>query len=177
MDATRESRVEAPPGDWQVRRLLDAGSAREGLAILREANAWATANGMRVWNDAELHEAEFERAAAAGELILGFEGPRAAATMLLQAADAVYWPEAEPGSALYVHKVAVRRAFAGRGWLPRLIDFAVQEARGRAIPFLRLDTIHRPKMQALYEQLGFRLLVEEPMTRYGRLIIRLERRL
>jgi GNAT superfamily N-acetyltransferase len=176
MDAPRDSRDEAPAGARQLRRVRDAASARVGLAILREAAAWAAASGIAVWEPAELREAEFEAAAAAGELILGFEGASPAATMLLQSADAVYWPEAEPGSALYVHKVAVRRASAGRGWLPRLIEFAAQEAHQRAIPFLRLDTVHRPKMQAMYEDLGFRVLAEEPMTMYGRRIIRLERR-
>jgi len=124
----------------------------------------------------ELRDAEFQAAAAAGELILGFEGSEAAATMFLQSADAKYWPEAEPGSALYVHKVAVRRASAGRGWLQRLIYFAAREARDRGVPFLRLDTVHRPKMQAMYEELGFRVLVEEPIVMYGQQMIRLERR-
>jgi GNAT superfamily N-acetyltransferase len=176
MTASYDSAPKAPGGDPELRRVFDAASATRALAILREAAAWAAQAGIGVWSQEELRETDFLAAAAAGELVLGFERGEAAATMLLQTADPVYWPEAEPNSALYIHKVAVRRASAGCGWLPRLIEFAERDARGRGLPLLRLDTIYRPKMQAMYERFGFVLLVEEPLLRYGRRVIRMERR-
>jgi GNAT superfamily N-acetyltransferase len=176
MSATHDSGPNAPGSDPELRRVFDAANANRALAILREAAAWAAQAGIGVWSQDELRESDFLAAAAAGELVLGFERGEAAATMMLQTVDPVYWPEAEPDSALYIHKVAVRRASAGRGWLPRLIEFAEQDARERGLPMLRLDTIHRPKMQAMYERFGFVVLVEEPLSRYGRRMVRMERR-
>jgi len=128
-----------------------------------------------VWNDSELKEQDFRSAAAAGELVMGFERDCAAATMLLQSSDAVYWPEAAPNTALYLHKIAVRREFAGRGWLTRLIDFAAGEARDRGIGRLRLDTLCRTPVEQLYARHGFAVLDEAPFVVRGRLMVRMER--
>ena len=159
-----------------VRRVA-AGSAGDAVAILLEAAAHFAARGIEVWTADELHEADFAAAASAGELYLGYAGRHAVATMLLQSADPVYWPEAAPGSALYIHKVAVRRAAAGGGWLNQLIGHAVREALLREVPFLRLDTLEGPVLRSLYERLGFAALVEPPIEARGRRLIRMERRL
>jgi len=158
-----------------LRRARGVDEAHAALAVLREAAAWASAAGLGMWEPAELREADYEAAAAADELVIGFEGEVIVATALLQTVDTVYWPEARPGAALYVHKVAVRRIAAGHGWLARLIDFAAEDARARGIPLLRLDTVLRPKLRAMYEAFGFRVLEEPPLTVYGRRVIRLER--
>jgi GNAT superfamily N-acetyltransferase len=151
--------------------------ATEAIAILREAIAWAKSRGIYVWNSAELHERDFVVAAQAGELVMGFSGHRAAATMLLQSSDNVYWPEAPRGSSLYLHKIAVRRAFAGHGWPGQLIDFAANDAREQGVHRLRLDTLPGPRLTALYARHGFVALDEPPMMVEGRLMIRMERAL
>jgi GNAT superfamily N-acetyltransferase len=156
-------------------RRVPVAAAREALAIIREAAAWATARGTGVWELPELCEDAFEAAARRSELVVGYAGETPAATMLLQTEDPVYWPDEAPGSALYVHKVAVRRAYAGQSWLARLIDFAVEDATRNGIPRLRLDTILRPRLQSLYEQHGFRLIQEPPLLIAGRSMIRMER--
>ena len=106
----------------------------------------------------------------------GFEEPGESmlACMLVQRADPLYWPEAPPGAALYIHNVAVRRAAAGRGWLPTLIDWARVEARRAAVPLLRLDTLPEGRLPSLYEGLGFRAVDREPVDVTGRPVIRME---
>jgi GNAT superfamily N-acetyltransferase len=151
--------------------------ATEAVAILREAIAWAESHGIYVWNSAELHERDFASAAELGELVMGFSGQLAAATMLLQSSDDVYWPEAPPGSSLYLHKVAVRRAFAGQGWPRQLIEFAANDATNRGVHRLRLDTLLGPRLPALYARHGFVVVDEPPMLVAGRLMIRMERAL
>jgi GNAT superfamily N-acetyltransferase len=157
-----------------VRRaaVAEAGAA---LSILLEAAAWGAARGTDIWSEQELRAIDFRAAAAAGELALGFEGSDAVATMLLQRVDPIYWPDDPPGLALYLHKVAVRRANAGRDWLSRLIEFAVAEARLRGINLLRMDTILRPHLQSMYERHGFAVVVEPPLIMSGRQMIRMER--
>ena len=148
---------------------------RDAVAIIREAAAWAAARGIDVWAPHEIREEAFEASARKAELLIGFADATPAAMMLLQTEDAVYWPNEPPASALYLHKVAVRRSFAGQGWLARLIDFAVAEANSAGISRLRLDTILRPKLRSMYEQHGFRMLEEEPMLVNGKQMIRMER--
>ncbi len=151
--------------------------AREALGILREAAAWALGRGVDVWADAELREWDFVAAAELGQLLMGFSGDRSAATMLLQTSDPVYWPDAAPNTALYLHKIAVRREFAGHGWLSHLIEFAVNDARDRGVPWLRLDTLCRSPLEELYARHGFAALNEPPIVMGGRLMIRMEREL
>jgi GNAT superfamily N-acetyltransferase len=149
--------------------------AAQALGVLREAAAWAISRGVEVWADTELREQDFVTAAGLGQLVMGFCGGRPAATMLLQPSDSVYWPNAAPHSALYLHKIAVLREFAGRGWLGLLIDFAANDARDRSIPHLRLDTLCRSPLQDLYARHGFAAIDEAPLVVHGRLMIRMER--
>src|SRR5712671_667204 len=94
----------------QARHCAGPAAAAAAVAILREATEHFARRGIVVWTREELRESEFVAAAAAGELVLGYCGEEPAATMLLQTLDPRYWPEAAAGTALYVHKVAVRRA-------------------------------------------------------------------
>jgi GNAT superfamily N-acetyltransferase len=156
-------------------RFADVAEGETALSILLEAAAWGAARGTDVWSEAELRSIDFAAAARARELVIGHEGTAPAATMLLQTSDPIYWPDDAPGDALYVHKVAVRRAFASRDWLTRLLEFATTAARGRAIGRLRLDTILRPRLKSMYERHGFITIVEKPLVRNGRQMIRMER--
>jgi len=170
-DAPRRNPAEYRP---TIRRVPVAGAA-DALAIIREAAAWAAAQGTTVWEPHELPHEMFAEAARRAELVIGFADDVPAATMLLQTADPLYWPGEPPGAALYLHKVAVRRAYAGQSWLSRLIDFSVDEATRQGIRRLRLDTALRPKPRSLYERHGFRALVEPPLVIAGRQMIRMER--
>ena len=97
--------------------------------------------------------------------------------MRLQTEDALFWPNDAPGEALYIHKVAVSRSHAGRGWTKRLIDFAVDAAQRLEIPHLRLDTVPIARMLKIYQDLGFEIVDTEPQDFDGRSLMRLQRRL
>jgi len=151
--------------------------ADEAISILREAAAWALSRGVDVWRLDELLEPDFREAALRGELVMGFRGSHPAVTMLLQSSDPIYWPEIPRGTSLFLHKIAVRRACAGQGWLGRLIDFAAQNARQRDIAWLRLDTLHGSPLRQLYEAHGFTAIEEPPLMHLGRAMLRMQRRL
>jgi GNAT superfamily N-acetyltransferase len=156
-------------------RRVTAAEVHDALMIIREAAAWAAARDLDVWSERELRYDLYLEAARRSELVIGYADAVPVATMLLQSEDPIYWPEAAPGSALYVHKVAVRRAYAGQSWLTRMFGFAVAEAAGAAIPALRLDTLLRPKLQAMYEGEGFTRLAEPPLVVGGKQMIRMQR--
>jgi GNAT superfamily N-acetyltransferase len=116
---------------------------------------WLEARGEKLWDSNEISEADVRGHAEQRELVLGFENGRPVACLYLQAEDPLYWPEARAGEALYVHRLAVCRAQAGRGWSRRLLDWSADETRRRGRALLRLDTELRPKLMALYEGAGF----------------------
>jgi GNAT superfamily N-acetyltransferase len=151
--------------------------AADALAIVREAAAWALGRGIEVWNPAELREQDFLEGARLRELVLGFDQDRAVVTMLLQRSDSLYWPEIAAGTSLFLHKIAVRRAHAGKGWVDRLLEFAADEAHRLGIRWLRLDTLYQSPLRRLYERLGFAVVEEPPLTIRGRQMIRMERAL
>jgi len=156
-------------------RLVGAEYASDAVSILKEAAAWALSRGIVVWRTDELLEQDFRGAALLGELVMGFNDGQAVATMLLQSSDPIYWPEIAPNTSLFLHKIAVRRAHAGRGWLGRLVEFADQTARGSDIRWLRLDTLHGSPLRNLYEQQGFCVIDEPPVMHLGRPMIRMQR--
>lgn len=98
---------------------VDHEFAAADLAILRDAADWASGHGIEVWSDAELSDQDLQKEARLGQLVMGFSGRQAAAAMLLQPSDPIYWPTIAPNTSLYTHKIAVRREFAGERALCR----------------------------------------------------------
>jgi len=96
--------------------------------------------------------------------------------MYLQHEDTLYWPNAAPGSAYYVHRLAARRAQTGQGWSRRLLDWAADKARHDGRNFLRLDTEIRPRLLQHYEACGFVRFDSEPIQVGPHRVLRFERR-
>ena len=139
-----------------------------------EAAAWQHANGKPGWSPHEIDLEAARRRIADGELHIGFEAGAAFGCLALQADDAVYWPEAPAGAALYVHKLAVGKAFKGRNLGARLIADAAHRAVGRGRP-LRLDCAPEPRLMAYYESCGFKRVEAAAVYRDGFWVVRYER--
>jgi ribosomal protein S18 acetylase RimI-like enzyme len=78
-----------------------------------------------------------------------------AATMALQWEDELWWGPQRP-IAGYVHRLAVRRQFAGQHLGEYLLDWAAQQIRAAGRSRLRLDcTEHNSGLRRYYERLGF----------------------
>ena len=150
---------------WGVRRVY-GDEALEAIDILHEVSVWTSAFGEPVWPLGGFTAEELARVAAAGEQIGGFEGAQMVACMRLQEKDPIYWPDDPPGEALYLHKLAVRRAASGKGWTARLVGWAVEECRRKGARALLLDTLAIEKLLHHYEAVGFRL-VDETSERVG----------
>lgn len=157
-------------------RLAEKSDGAMALAILREAALWSAALGPPVWKPEDFSLEEQVGAAAAGDLVGGFDAQGLAACMRLQLRDEVFWPDDPFGEALYVHKVAVARRAAGRGWLSRLLDHAEEWARLQGAIALRLDTLPHARMVRLYTDIGFEAVDAEPRRFGERFMIRFERR-
>jgi len=160
---------------WYIAH-ADPSEAGAAVEILREVSQWLHDLGKPLWPLDAFDVDAYREAAAAKQLILGYDISGPVAAMLLQQNDDVYWPQAKPGEALYVHKVAVRRAAAGQRWSARLIAWARTEARLHGAQFLRLDTANRRALLSLYQNLGFRIVDAEPQAVGNLSVYRLELR-
>jgi protein-tyrosine phosphatase len=77
------------------------------------------------------------------------------ATFALLWDDPAFWGE-QPPDAGYVHALAVRRAYAGRGLGERLLDWAEAQAAAAGRGYLRLDCMSdNAVLREYYERLGF----------------------
>jgi GNAT superfamily N-acetyltransferase len=129
------------------------------LELLREARAWHEQQGVDVWR-------EFDRARIAADVTAGCvyvarNDVGICGTVTLVDSDALVWGE-ERGDELYVHKLAVARAQAGRGIGAAILRWAQQLARERGKRRLRLDTWDgNRKMRDYYERQGFRHVRDE----------------
>ncbi|MDR2686233.1 MAG: DNA-3-methyladenine glycosylase [Oscillospiraceae bacterium] len=141
-----------------------AGDVDAAIDIMREAARWQIGRGTPLWGLETLTRARLDN--PAGEFIVAWADgtqrsdgapPHAAACCLLSFEDKLFWPEIPAGASGFLHKLAVRRKFAGTGVAARLAAHAERLCREKGVPMLRLDTdLRRPKLCAIYEGLGFR---------------------
>jgi hypothetical protein len=96
-------------------RVATAEQAAVVSDILAEAAAWLDGSGRHMWRDDELDPRHIADDVAAGLFVIAWSGTDAAGTMKFQLEDPLFWPDLPPGEATYIHRLAVRRAFAGGG--------------------------------------------------------------
>src|SRR5665213_805523 len=84
-------------------------------SILNEAARWLEQAGMPLWQEDELAPANIAADVRAGLFfLLGYSGD-AAGTVKFQLDDPMFWPDASRQDAAYIHRLAVRRRYAGTG--------------------------------------------------------------
>jgi GNAT superfamily N-acetyltransferase len=157
----------------EVRRVY-GDAALEAIDILREASLWTARFGRPIWPLDSFTVEEHRALASAHEQIGGFEDSKMVACMRLQTRDEIFWPDDPSGEALYLHKLAVRRASSGKGWTARMVEWALDECRRQNARALRLDTVANSKLPVFYESLGFRLVDGPPIVIDEMDIVRLE---
>jgi|SRR6516165_9821649 GNAT superfamily N-acetyltransferase len=157
--------------------------AREGLSavpeadsLIREAADWLIAKGEPLWGPNEICFEELKRVAKEDELVIGRLAGEAVACMYLHNEDALFWPHVRPGEAFYVHRLAVKRKHAGRGFAHAMLAWAEEEARTKGRAFLRLDCEPRPKLMALYKSADFSPIDAQPVEITGHYVVRHEKR-
>lgn len=116
------------------------GDAGTVAALWDDARSWLAEIGSDQWQY-PVRAARVAASIAAGEcwIVDGDTGPVATVT-LDGHADPDFWTEADdPGSALYVHRMVVRRSAADAGLGGALLDWASRHAAGAGRSWLRLD--------------------------------------
>jgi GNAT superfamily N-acetyltransferase len=127
--------------------------------MLDEATAFVRTKGRDQWA-VPYPEDKLRAAVEDGTLYVVDVDGEPAATFTLLLDDPKFWGERLP-DAVYLHKLAVRRAFAGRGLGVQVVDWVVEEAKRLGRGFVRLDCQRDlPGIRDYYERLGFELRSE-----------------
>lgn len=131
----------------------DSGTVAE---ILSEAARWLDQRGMPMWRADELLPSHVAADVDAGLFFIAECDGAAAGVMKFQLADKLFWPDVPQTESAFVHRLAVRRRFAGGGVSSDLLNWAVVRARSLGRSYLRLDCeASRAKLRAVYERFGF----------------------
>jgi ribosomal protein S18 acetylase RimI-like enzyme len=122
-------------------RRADAADLPGVLALLAEAAAWLNGRGVRQWPAGGFPAGRIIPLIERGDMyLLDGEGGPIATVALDGHADPEFWTaQDDPGSALYVHKLAVARGHSGRGLGEALLDWAGLRAVAAGRRWLRLD--------------------------------------
>ncbi len=125
--------------------------------ILAEAADWLERRGEAMWRLDEIAPEQVAADIAARLFFVAWCNDDAAGTLKLQLEDALFWPDLQDGAAAYVHRLAVRRRYAGGAVSAALLLWAAGEARRLGRRVLRLDCeASRASLRAVYERFGFR---------------------
>lgn len=129
------------------------------VQLLTQAARWVEQlDGTVMWVEGELDEDAVRAEVGAGMFVLAESGRQAVGTLRFQLEDRLFWPDLDASESAFVHRLAVRRDFAGGGVSTALLLWAVDRARTLGRRYLRLDCdAERSRLRALYERFGFRL--------------------
>lgn len=140
---------------------LTRGDLTTASGILTATAARLAERGEGLWPVSSLTPERLARHYPPESWRVAWHGGQAVGAFALLDADPLFWPEDQPGDALYLHKLGVHPDAQGRGLAHRLLAEAAQETREAVRSFLRLDTAaSRPKLRALYGAAGFRAVDE-----------------
>ena len=138
-------------------RQATARDLDEVAGILHEAAHWLEESGMAMWRDDELLPIRIAEDVRSGLSFLAECDGEAAGTVRFQLEDKLFWPDVLQDDSAFIHRLAVKRRFAGGEISSALILWAIARTHALGRRYLRLDCIASPpRLRALYERMGFR---------------------
>jgi len=138
------------------------GEVDEAISIMREAARWLINIGKPMWMIEDICREKIKNPPEEF-IVLKVKGIGVAA-MTLSFYDPFFWPNINKGDSGFIHKLSIRRAFAGKGYAQKLIDKAKKLCQEKGVSFLRLDCdFHREALCRFYERAGFKLVKQDIM--------------
>jgi len=127
-------------------------------AVLREAAQWLIDQQMPLWAVSDFSDESVQQDVDRGLYVAAKMDGAVVGVVRFQREDLIFWPDAEPGTSAFLHKLAVRRAWAGQGISAALLGHAREHARSLGLSYVRLDCVaDRRSLRRLYEGFGFTL--------------------
>jgi ribosomal protein S18 acetylase RimI-like enzyme len=142
------------------------GEVDNAIVIMREVAKWCIEADLNMWRLEELTREKLMENIKEENFCIGRIKDEYAASMILQWYDPYFWPNIKQNESGFVHKLCVRRKFAGMNLSKKMIEYAINECRKKGIGYLRLDTNgDNSKLCEIYEELGF-IQVEKIKLRF-----------
>lgn len=118
----------------------------------------AELDGTTMWVEGELTDDRVALEVEAGFFFVAECDGGIAGAVRFQLEDELFWPDLDTDDSAFVHRLAVRRRYAGQGVSTALLGWAAALARSLGKRYLRLDCDEeRSRLRAVYERFGFRL--------------------
>lgn len=135
--------------------------------ILLDAVNWMSESGLQnQWNEMNVKWSNLSKSYKVNDFYIAYHNDLPVGCMALTDYDQTYWPNIPKGESLYLHKLAVKRLYAGKGFSKELIDYTKNLALQKCINTIHLNcNQHRKKLREIYENEGF-ICVKE-MTYFG----------
>ena len=125
--------------------------------ILSEAAAWLDRENMTLWQPEHISLSAIQQDIELGLFYIAFGGDIAAGVVIFQTEDLVFWPDIIQSGSAFLHRLAVRRSFAGGSVSTQIFQWAIDRTRELGKHFLRLDCVaDRPRLRSVYENFGFK---------------------
>jgi len=138
------------------------------LTLLRETGQWLTDNNQMMWEVYALTPDNLFDTYTEGNCYVMYANQLPAATFILQWQDPLYYPDVPDNTAGFIHKVAIRRTFAGQGLFVPILDFCRAQCLARNIREIQLETdATRPALLRFYERHGFRPTYRKTIQEFG----------
>src|SRR5262245_52163087 len=126
------------------------------IDILREATAWLEQRGMPLWRQDELQPNDISAEVRSGLFFLAEYGGEPAGTVKVQLEDKLFWPDVPQDGSAFVHRLAIKRRFAGGEVSSALLLWAIARTHALGRRYLRLDCeASRTRLRSVYERVGF----------------------
>lgn len=140
----------------------------EFLAILREVGQWLVDSNQTLWNIDTLTADNLIDTYTEGNCYVLYADDVPAATVILQWKDPLFWPDVPDNTSGFIHKLAIRRSFAGQNLFSTIINFCREACLRRDIHLLQLETdATRPKLMQYYERYGFTPTYQRDIEEFG----------
>jgi GNAT superfamily N-acetyltransferase len=125
--------------------------------ILTEAAEWLNRKNMPLWEQEHIALSVIERDIEQGLFYIAFCEGVAAGVVIFQTEDLVFWPDIIQEDSAFLHRLAVRRSFAGGAVSRQIFQWAIEYSLELGRHFLRLDCVaDRPRLRSVYENFGFK---------------------
>ncbi len=126
-------------------------------AILAEAALWLKQQNMALWEETEVSSVVIRQDIESGLFYIAFYEGSAVGVVKFQTEDRLFWPDIPNEDSAFIHRLAVRRSFAGGLVSTTLMRWAVEHSRKLGKRYLRLDcAAERSRLRLIYERFGFR---------------------
>jgi GNAT superfamily N-acetyltransferase len=127
--------------------------------VLIEASEWLSSIGQSMWKVDNLSVKKVLEEYNMEEMRLCYDDDNLIGVYVIQWYDPLFWPELNKNESGYLHKLAVRREYNGKGYGRKLIHSAEKLCEKRGIEWLRLNCgTFRTRLRNFYESTGFKML-------------------